>query len=187
MEVISSGSPSAGAQQAVNAAAQPRPVQTPIQISSDTVSSLAAGRKGELSDFDKAVLKSFDEVDGPAEQARLKAAKDKGSDVLDEADVKGHVEGSPLLKDAARGSNAEIRKTAVISREHRDAFLSSLVTGDRYREAFVLFGGTLLVRMRSRTIEETEAIDAYVRRKAVSVLACWVVSPLPLPTWRRWT
>lgn len=57
-----------------------------------------------------------------------------------------------------------------VGEEHKNAFLDCLVTGDRYREKVSLYGGRITVTIRSRTIEETDAIMSYLQHLAASKL-----------------
>lgn len=56
-----------------------------------------------------------------------------------------------------------IEETIDISQDDRDAFLQSLVTGDRYERSFSLFGGKLTGIFRSRLIKESDGIVAWLQ------------------------
>lgn len=59
----------------------------------------------------------------------------------------------------AKYSKAEL----VITPEEKAAFLEALVTGERYRQTYSLFGGKVIVTIRSRTSAETHAMYSYIR------------------------
>jgi hypothetical protein len=93
------------------------------------------------------------------------------------ADVKAHVEESPSLSGISRSMEAastnvidpkrEERKVEVTKAE-KEAFINSVVTGDRYRESVSLMGGALSVTFRSRSSIESEAIDSLLRKRVTS-------------------
>ena len=93
------------------------------------------------------------------------------------ADVKGHVDGSPSLSGIDKSIEAAStnvldanrdKRNVEVTKAEKDAFLSSVVSGERYREDVSLVGGALRVSFRSRSSLESEAIDAFLRRKVVS-------------------
>ena len=51
----------------------------------------------------------------------------------------------------------------VITPEEKSAFVDAMITGDRYRQTFTMFGGRVSVTLRSRTAEETHAFYAFIR------------------------
>ena len=59
-------------------------------------------------------------------------------------------------------------REAVITTEDKSEFLNAITTGSRYTSTAYLFGGKLAVKFRSRSVEETEAILAYMHRSGIS-------------------
>jgi hypothetical protein len=51
----------------------------------------------------------------------------------------------------------------MITPEEKAAFIDALVTGERYRQTFSIFGGKINVVIRSRTAKETHAMYSYMR------------------------
>lgn len=94
------------------------------------------------------------------EEARQqKAAIDAASRV----EVQEQVKRDPLLK-SATGTEA-IASTVKVEQAHKDAFITSLLSNGRYTETVSLFGSKVIARLRSRTLGETDAIAAYLRRQ----------------------
>jgi len=105
---------------------------------------------------------------------------EKASKMPDSASVSDAVDNDTLLKAATiakeksesassiDGSKPDTSNSIPILQEHKDAFISCLISGDRYRETFSKFGGKLLIVVRSRTAEETNAIVSYIRRKVIT-------------------
>ena len=95
----------------------------------------------------------------------------KPGDVGDSADVPEHLKSDSALKSAAGGATrydpdgslAGLMEKVDILPEHRDRFIDSVVTGERYFEDFSLMGGRFSLRIRSRSSEETDAIGSYLR------------------------
>lgn len=93
-------------------------------------------------------------------------------DIGGEADVGESTEDDPLLSVAEEGIDHESLddvgditvKKAPIEQRHKDAFIDSVITGGRYTEEFTLFGGKLKLKIRARSVAETDAITAYARR-----------------------
>ena len=50
-----------------------------------------------------------------------------------------------------------------ISPDEKAAFIDAMITGERYKQTFRLFGGRVTVTLRSRTAAETHAMYAYIR------------------------
>lgn len=55
----------------------------------------------------------------------------------------------------------------VISDADKAAFLDSIVSGSRFESTTYLFGGRLKLKLRSRSLEETEAILSFLHRTGV--------------------
>lgn len=101
----------------------------------------------------------------------------------DPVDVEEHLASDPFLA-AASGDGQKYHEDArltsdeggfalagtevKVEEQHKAAFVESVLTGRRYVETFSLLGGKLVIRVRSRSTEETEAIQAYVRKNASS-------------------
>lgn len=80
----------------------------------------------------------------------------------------------PMLE--AVDSSEEDRKGVIGYQEHdvyeitdeeKAQFIRAVVTGDRYRATARLFGGNMVVKFRSRSVDETEAILSYLHRKGI--------------------
>lgn len=124
-----------------------------------------------LSKVDKAILSALESANAIAAEED-KATKDPM--VGDKIDVEAHKKDDPLLQAAGDMSGSSLSKAkeliagnieALVSKEHKDEFLRCLVTGERYTERFSLFGGALKAVIRCRSVDETDAIDTYMRRK----------------------
>ena len=61
----------------------------------------------------------------------------------------------------------KLPKEVTITEEQKNAFLTCLVTGERYKETFNLFNGKLIAVIRCRSAEETDAIMTKMSRDAV--------------------
>lgn len=59
-------------------------------------------------------------------------------------------------------------RNTVIEQRHKDAFVDSVVTGQRYTETFDLLNGRIRLVIRSRSSYETEAMTAYARRMVIT-------------------
>lgn len=127
-----------------------------------------ADKDREMTDYEKAVVKSFDEA--RAEEDRIQEAKaEEARRKMEEAshvDVAKHTSSDALLKNAAGTDSAQ--EHVSVSQAHKDAFCNALVSNSRYTERFSLFGGKLSVVIRSRTLAETDAIEAYLRRQVMT-------------------
>lgn len=139
------------------------PMNTNLSITPDNLADVSGNKPKELSEYDKAVLKSFAETD--AEEAE----EDKEKDNSPEIDVQKHVDSDPLLKAAVALDPATTAATTIkVSEEQRNRFLDCVVTGDRYTETFDLYGGRVHGKIRCRSLDETEAIEAYIRRQVIT-------------------
>jgi len=54
-----------------------------------------------------------------------------------------------------------------ITQQDKNKFIEAVITGDRFVSEAKLFGGRVTVRFRSRSMDETEAILAYIHRQGV--------------------
>lgn len=124
-----------------------------------------------LSKVDKTILSAVADANASA-SAEDKAIQDPM--VGDKIDIEAHKKDDPLLQAAGDMSSSSISKAkemlagnveALVKKEHKDEFLRCLVTGERYTERFSLFGGSLIAVIRCRSVDETDAIDTYMRRK----------------------
>ena len=61
------------------------------------------------------------------------------------------------------GTDAYSPMELVITTAEKEAFIAAMISGDRYRQTFKLFGGRVTVTVRSRTAAETHALYAYIR------------------------
>lgn len=127
-----------------------------------------ADENREMTDYEKAVVKSFDDAREEEERVeKEKAEKAKAAiEAASHVDVAKHVEKDPLLRNAAGTESAQDH--VEVSQAQKDAFCDSLVTNERYVERFSLFGGRMTATIRSRTLAETDAIEAYLRRQVAT-------------------
>lgn len=168
MEILSmpEGVSSTNASTGQDNAAEPSkqvPISTNVSITPDNLAEVSNSRPEELSEYDKAVLKSFAETD-----AEVHDTHDEDSGKND-VDVQKHVDSDPLLKAAtALDRNSAVSSTTIkVSEEHRKRFLDCIVTGERYTETFDIFGGRIHGKIRCRSLDETEAIEAHIRRQII--------------------
>ncbi len=110
--------------------------------------------------------------------------EDKESDEKSElrVDVESGVDGDRQLSSASEAIGFDKERVdmlvndnkksdidgVVVTDDDKNAFIDALVTGKRYKSSVVMFGGRLLLKMRARTVGESEAIDSYLRRCVVS-------------------
>ena len=115
-----------------------------------------------------------DDID--RERSEKSAGDDSGEGLSAkmEANVSNHVESSPVLgkiagrTDPVAVSKADARaSTRVVSvtDAEKSAFVDSVVSGGRYFSEERLLGGRLVVRFRSRSAAESEAIDSFLRKR----------------------
>ena len=91
-------------------------------------------------------------------------------DPLINAATKGAGEALSKSSDAAasKGSTLEdpnnpmTKEQVVLTEPERNAFLDALISGKRYEQRFVLFGGRVRGKLRCRSTEESEAIAAWL-------------------------
>lgn len=118
-----------------------------------------------------------DEVD--AEAAEQTVSSEKPDDVVDSASSSEEAKSDPVVAAAAgdgpekplSGALADIGPDPMdvkVLRRHREEFLDAVVSGRRYVETFKLYGGRLVLKIRCRSADETEALEAYARRKVSS-------------------
>lgn len=94
---------------------------------------------------------------------------------LDSADVDKRVSESSILSSVGSvngdrftdvvDDNKPTRKVN-ITKEEKDRFLESVVSGTRYISEASIFGGRIRVKFRSRSAVESEAIDSFLRYRA---------------------
>ena len=139
-------------------------MSTNLSITPDNLTAVSGNKPKELSEYDKAVLKSFAETDAEESEEGNEGEKKP------EIDVQKHVESDPLLKAAVAldPDTTSTASTITVSEEQRNRFLDCVVTGDRYTETFDLYGGRVHGRIRCRSLDETEAIEAYIRRQVIT-------------------
>lgn len=130
---------------------------------------------GAPDEFSEGMRKSVEAAEAVIRSSGADRADEKREEA-EEVDVDASSKKDPVLsgvnRDQARYDSDErlIERDAVekaratITEEHKSRFLDSVVSGSRYTETFSLFGGKLLLKVRSRTNEETDAITAYVRK-----------------------
>lgn len=53
----------------------------------------------------------------------------------------------------------------VITGKEKSAFIDAMLTGERYKLSYPIFGGKINVTIRSRTSKETQAMYAYIRHE----------------------
>lgn len=96
-------------------------------------------------------------------------------DVVGSGSVSDHVEDSPALKSVSDGTDRNMSASVGASpdrhfevlQRHKDAFIHSVITGDRYTEEFDRLGGKLHIVVRCRSSIETDAIESYARRMVI--------------------
>lgn len=125
-------------------------------------------------EFTKGVKSAILEVKKDLEDKGISSEPDSKEQADDSVNVDKHTEDDPLLRVASKkngivdndkNNNAEKDShKIVISDEHKSAFIHSIITGERYTELFQMFGKNFIIKIRSRTNEETEAIQAYLRQ-----------------------
>lgn len=141
-------------------------VSTNVTITPENLANVAGDKQKPLSEYDKAVLKSFAEIEKEDEASEKKAEEDGEKEV----DVGEHVKTDAFL-DAATALDPKTtmpKSKIVVDKVSRDRFLDCLVTGERYAESFSLYNGKIRGIIRCRSLDETEAMEAYIRRKVVT-------------------
>lgn len=58
--------------------------------------------------------------------------------------------------------------TVNLTAADKSSFLDAIVTGDRFTSTVYLYNGRLKLKLRSRSVEETEAILAYMHRNGIA-------------------
>ena len=76
-------------------------------------------------------------------------------------DITPEVGDAPLIPEGVSTTPVKILP------EHKDAFLKSIATGERYKENFSLFNGSIKLRLRCRSIDESDALMAYIRQQSL--------------------
>lgn len=150
---------------------QPGPGNVNVSLNPENLSSIVDDKPKEMSSFDKTVLHTMDEFRKQEEQVAKPQEKKEDPEV----DVDEHVESDPMLKAAKAldpknvGKKRRNKKNVIkVSKEARDKFLECLCTGERYTEEFQLYGGRIKGKIRCRSLDETEAIEAYTRRQIIT-------------------
>lgn len=77
-------------------------------------------------------------------------------------EIKPDPENAPLLP-AGSVQSSDIK----VEENHKNDFLECLATGERYTEDFSLFNGKINVKIRCRSIEESDALMAYLRSESL--------------------
>ena len=101
----------------------------------------------------------FDKVDVPSEI-------DTNSENQKEVEEMSQL---PVSGSSAKQETVKINKEAynkanlVITAKEKSDFIDSIISGDRYRQRYSLFGGRLSVVIRNRTAAETNAMYSYIR------------------------
>lgn len=129
---------------------------------------MSGDEKQESSEYGQAVLSAFKEADDE-ERAEAKKAAEEAKARMEAAstiDVKKHSAGDGLL--ALASGTAGAAEKATITKQNKDDFCSCLISNSRYTEKFSLFGGKVSLTIRSRTLEETDSIEAYLRWMAAT-------------------
>lgn len=133
-----------------------------------------------------AVMKAFVEArrevlgGGPRGSGRSEAEEKSPDDIVATASVGKAMEDDSVLKasvDTSKSgestgvatakdllSGAAAVSEVKITRAMKDQFLDCVVSGKRYRSQEVLYGGRLRVSVRCRSLDETDAIESYLRR-----------------------
>lgn len=95
------------------------------------------------------------------------------------ANVDEYVEGKESLKtvkeriDPVNATQADPKagsRSIEVTDAEKEVFFKCVLSGDRYRETVSLFNGNLNVTFRSRSSLESEAVDAFLRRRVANGL-----------------
>ena len=100
----------------------------------------------------------FDDIGSPTQAPVDESTKD----VEALSRLPGHV-GDPVAARLKINSSQYDPSDLVITPEEKLAFIDAMISGSRYTQTFKLFGGKLVVTVRSRTADETHAMYAYIR------------------------
>jgi hypothetical protein len=127
-------------------------------------------REAVINNFNFAMAEAHAEADAAVAKS-AQSEPESGGMVGKSVDVVDHVSSDSDLKSALIDKMKELDsmsskdRTVKIEQKHKDAFLDCIVSGERYMEEFSLFGGKIRVKVRCRSSEETDAIEAYARRE----------------------
>lgn len=107
------------------------------------------------------------------------AEEKKPDDVVASSNASEHTNGSHIMSSVVsqtdRTQNLNLKepqtpvydKDFVVLQKHKDNFIRSVITGERYKEEFVKLGGSLRVVVRCRSSIETDAMESYARRMVI--------------------
>lgn len=135
---------------------------------SEFVNKLPKKEQREQTVLEKAVVSAFNEADDEErkENAKAEAEAKARAEAASTVNVKEYSVGDGLL--ALASGTAGAAEKATVTKQNKDDFCSCLVSNSRYTEKFSLFSGKLVFTLRSRTLEETDSIEAYLRWMAVT-------------------
>lgn len=137
-----------------------------INISSDDLSGIANLQQNTVSKkepdaYTKSVENAFAEINEMYQKEAQKARQTGPVNLDPEINLEEYVDKDHIIN-TIKGKS-EVAKKIKISKEQKDQFCTSLIENSRYTEIFELFGGKFTVEIRSRTLEETQAIEDYLR------------------------
>ena len=127
----------------------------------------------EVAAFDARVVQEMEAaMNEVASERQADDAVDSDDGVGGSADINENTESDPLLSVAEEHDDTGLTDAledikadmAVVTQNHKDAFIESVITGKRYVEYFSLFNGKVTLKIRARSVQETDAISAYARR-----------------------
>lgn len=156
-----------------------------INISSDNLGDIAklnqtantsTAQKIEKSEYTKNVEQAFSEINAMYQDEARKTRQSAPVDLDPDINLDDYVDKDYIINTIKGKSKTD--KKIKISQEQKDKFCTSLIDNSRYTEVFELLGGKLNIEIRSRTLEETQAIEDYLRY----IVSTGQVSELPAYT-----
>ena len=135
---------------------------------SEFVNRLPKKEQREQTVLEKAVVSAFKEADDEErrDNAKAEAEAKARAEAASTVNVKEYSVGDGLL--ALASGTAGAAEKATVTKQNKDDFCSCLISNSRYTEKFSLFGGKVSLTIRSRTLEETDSIEAYLRWMAAT-------------------
>ena len=101
----------------------------------------------------------FKDID---KETPMDVENDKSKEVLSAAQLPGRVTNNTEER-LKVGTDSYTPNDLMITPEEKSAFIDAMITGERYRQTFSLFGGKITVKIRSRVAAETHAMYSYIR------------------------
>lgn len=140
---------------------------TDVNQNATNANQLAKDVPDTKEEFDAKVGEILHEASKVKAEAEAESGNDQ--DKEEPVDVKSHTESDKILKSASsdptrydlNGMLTDQPPNVTVTKDHKDRFIDSVITGERYTEDFSLMNGRLNIRVRSRSMEETDAIGSY--------------------------